>query len=128
MIDRTAYDREPDIETPFFKLWLDDEGQEGFIHLGDNERINETRVYGHLRHPLISALIISKLCADGKIEIGVRYKKKRRVTCEFKIEGELTKEEYSDFVGDMESDLFEKHFDISNPVITEGKLYSVYDI
>ena len=122
--------REPDVETPGFRLWKTKKGENYGnplmeINYGEGEDMHESRAYNS---PLVtgySLLILSK--KKGKQYWGAM--KGKRPTGEgffrTEVQGPLSLEEYEELIRGVEEN-FTPLFDTANPLVTPGKHFSLY--
>ena len=122
--------REPDVETPGFRLWKaekrEDYGKALLeINCDEGEEMHESRAYNSLLITGYSLLVLSKKKGE---QYWVAMKSKRPTGEGFigtGVEGPLSLEEYEELIRKLEG-WFAPLFDTANPLVTPGKAYNLY--
>ncbi len=121
-------EREPDVETPGFRLWKAEKREDygkPLLEINEGEELHESRAYNS---PLVtgySLLILSKKKGE---QYWVAMKVKRPTGEGFMVteaRGPLSLEEYEELVRRLEEG-FAPLFDTANPLVTPGKTYNLY--
>jgi len=130
----TYQDREPDIDTPTFRIWAAkpgekepkvDEGSVLIIDYSAGETVYEQRVYGGWKGYWL--LLISKTRPDGKIWAMLKGKRPNGESFVLGRKEEwLTKAEYHEVVAKLEASELSVAFDMKHPQITKGRALNIY--
>lgn len=127
-------DREPDIDTPSFRMWVEkpgedmpeaDKGSVLTINYSAGEKVYEQRVYGGWKGYWLA--LISKTRPDGKIWVMIKFKRPDGETVSVGAQPKwLTKLEYHKVIMKLEASELSLLFDMQHPQITKGRAINIY--
>jgi len=130
----TYRDRDPDIDTPSFRLWAVkpgekepkvDEGSMLIIDYSAGEKIYEQRVYGGWKGYFLA--VISKQRPDGKIWVMLKGKRPNGESFVVGRKEEwMTEAKYHRVVAQLEASELSVAFDMKHPQVTKGQAINVY--
>ena len=130
----TYRDREPDVDTPTFRLWAAkpdekepkiDEGSVLTIDYSAGEKVYEQRVYGGWKGYWLA--VISKQRPDDNIWVMIKLKRPDDETVSIGKQPKwLTKAEYHKVIMKLETSPLSLTFDMEHPQITKGRAINIY--